>query len=66
MLTEGRQNQIRRMFQALGFLVEKLKRVRIGTLALGTLPLGTFRELTPPEIAKLVNPGRRDRLNPAR
>ncbi len=63
MLIEGRQNQIRRMFQALGFLVEKLKRVKVGTLALGTLPLGTFRELTPSEIAKLVG---RDRLNPAR
>jgi 23S rRNA pseudouridine2605 synthase len=57
MLIEGRQNQIRRMFQALGFLVEKLKRVKIGTLSVGTLPLGSFRELTPPEIAKLAKPG---------
>jgi 23S rRNA pseudouridine2605 synthase len=56
-LNEGRQNQIRRMFQALGFLVEKLKRVRVGPLALGTLPLGTFRELTPAEVAKLAKQG---------
>jgi 23S rRNA pseudouridine2605 synthase len=56
-LTEGRQNQIRRMFQGLGFLVEKLKRVRIGSLSLATLPLGTFRELTPAEIAKLAKRG---------
>jgi len=52
-LIEGRQNQIRRMFQSLGFLVEKLKRVRIGPLTLGPLPLGSFRELTPSEIARL-------------
>jgi 23S rRNA pseudouridine2605 synthase len=52
-LIEGRQNQIRRMFRSLGFLVEKLKRVRIGPLSLGKLPLGSFRELTPSEIAKL-------------
>jgi 23S rRNA pseudouridine2605 synthase len=55
-LTEGRQNQIRRMFQSLGLLVEKLKRVRIGPLSLGTLPLGTFRELTPTEISRLTKP----------
>jgi 23S rRNA pseudouridine2605 synthase len=53
-ITEGRQNQIRRMFKALGFLVEKLKRVRIGPLTLGTLPLGGFRELTPAEVKKLI------------
>jgi 16S rRNA U516 pseudouridylate synthase RsuA-like enzyme len=42
------------MFRSLGFLVEKLKRVRIGPLLLGTLPLGTCRELTPTEITKLM------------
>jgi 23S rRNA pseudouridine2605 synthase len=52
-LTEGRQNQIRRMFNSLGFLVEKLKRVRIGPLALGSLALGSFRELTPEEVKRL-------------
>jgi 23S rRNA pseudouridine2605 synthase len=52
-LTEGRQNQIRRMFKSLGFLVEKLKRARIGPLALGSLGLGTFRELTPEELKRL-------------
>ena len=33
-LIEGRQNQIRIMFQHLGVLVEKLKRVKIGFLPL--------------------------------
>jgi 23S rRNA pseudouridine2605 synthase len=53
-LTEGRQNQIRRMFRALGFLVEKLKRVRIGPLLLSDLPPGGFRELTPGEVGKFL------------
>jgi 23S rRNA pseudouridine2605 synthase len=53
-IIEGRQNQIRRMFKALGFLVEKLKRVRIGPVSLGTLPLGRFRELTPAEVKRLI------------
>jgi 23S rRNA pseudouridine2605 synthase len=55
-IIEGRQNQIRRMFKALGFLVEKLKRVRIGPLTLGALPLGRVRELTPVEVARLAKP----------
>ena len=51
-LVEGRQNQIRRMFQHLGFLVEKLKRVQIGFLELGALPPGKFRPLTDKEIRR--------------
>jgi len=50
-LTEGRQNQIRDMFKALGRLVEKLKRVRIGMLNLDVKP-GEFRHLSPAEVAK--------------
>jgi 23S rRNA pseudouridine2605 synthase len=52
-LFEGRNNQIRLMFKHLGFLVEKLKRVRIGTLELGTLKPGEFRYLTIEEVGKL-------------
>ncbi len=51
-LTEGRQNQIRLMFQHFGRLVEKLRRTRIGFLELGPLPAGKYRELTPQEIAR--------------
>jgi 23S rRNA pseudouridine2605 synthase len=50
-LIEGRQNQIRRMFQRLGFLVEKLRRVQIGPLQLGSLPPGHWRPLTGGEVA---------------
>jgi 23S rRNA pseudouridine2605 synthase len=51
-LIEGRQNQIRLMFRNFGRLVEKLKRVRIGFLELGSLPSGKFRHLTPAEVAR--------------
>lgn len=50
-LIEGRQNQIRIMFQSLGVLVEKLKRVRIGFLPLDVKP-GEFRHLKPTEVAR--------------
>ncbi|MBI3664741.1 MAG: rRNA pseudouridine synthase [Acidobacteria bacterium] len=51
-LVEGRQNQIRRMFGRLGFLVEKLKRVQIGFLKLGALKPGDFRSLTEQEVER--------------
>jgi 23S rRNA pseudouridine2605 synthase len=51
-LVEGRQNQIRIMFKHLGHLVEKLKRVKIGFLDLGTLKPGAYRTLTNPEVAR--------------
>lgn len=51
-LTEGRQNQIRIMFKHFGFLVEKLKRVKIGFLELATLKAGQIRHLTPAEVYK--------------
>lgn len=51
-LTEGRTHQIRLMFQHFGRLVEKIKRVRIGFLALGSLPSGEYRELSRAEVAR--------------
>jgi 23S rRNA pseudouridine2605 synthase len=52
-IIEGRQNQIRIMFQYFGVLVEKLRRVRIGPVELGDLPPTEWRELTPKEFGKL-------------
>ena len=51
-LIEGRQNQIRLMFSHFGYLVEKLKRVRIGFLELGRLRSGEFRHLSRTEVEK--------------
>ncbi len=50
-LMEGRQNQIRIMFKHFGRLVEKLKRVKIGFLDLGSLKPGAYRTLTNAEVA---------------
>ena len=50
---EGRNRQIRRMFQAVGFRVVRLRRVRIGPLKLGSLGVGRYRMLSPKEVAAL-------------
>src|SRR5579871_2647653 len=51
-LIEGRNRQIRRMFEAVGHHVEKIKRVRYGPLALD-VPPGELRSLTLREIERL-------------
>jgi pseudouridine synthase len=51
---EGRNRQVRRMLDAVGSRVLKLVRVAIGALRIGDLPIGTYRELTPAEIAMLT------------
>src|SRR6266478_3722028 len=51
-LIEGRNRQIRRMFERVGFLVEKIKRVQFGPLVLHVAP-GKYRPLTVREVAKL-------------
>ncbi|MEO6667720.1 MAG: pseudouridine synthase, partial [Nitrospiria bacterium] len=48
-LTEGKNRQIRRICARLGYRVEALVRIRIGSLALGDLRPGDVRELTPDE-----------------
>ena len=52
-LIEGRNQQIRTMFKHFGHLVEKLRRVRIGTLELGSMKPGEFRLLSDEEVSKL-------------
>jgi 23S rRNA pseudouridine2604 synthase len=44
-LREGKKRQIRRMCELVGLNVIGLKRVRIGTVKLGNLPLGQWRYL---------------------
>jgi len=55
-LYEGRKNQIRMMFKHFGRLVEKLKRVQIGPVGLGSLKPGEYRYLTAPEVERLRRP----------
>jgi len=48
-LTEGKKRQIRRMCEQVGLKVVGLKRVRIGNVMLGKLPVGQWRYLAPHE-----------------
>lgn len=52
-VAEGRYREVRRMFQALGYFVEKLIRVRLGPIQLGSLLPGEIRPLSAQEIAAL-------------
>jgi 23S rRNA pseudouridine2605 synthase len=52
-LHEGRNQQIRRMFDAIGHSVLKLRRVAIGALRDERLPVGAYRLLQPGEVARL-------------
>jgi pseudouridine synthase len=52
-IREGRNRQLRRMCEKLGFNVVRLRRTKIGPLSLGKLPLGAARRLTFQEINDL-------------
>jgi 23S rRNA pseudouridine2605 synthase len=53
-LHEGRNRQVRRMLEAVGSKVLELTRIEIGGLRIGDLPMGSYRELTPAEVASLA------------
>jgi 23S rRNA pseudouridine2604 synthase len=55
-LTQGLNRQIRRMCSALGYRVQRLRRVRIMNVELGALRTGEWRNLTDAEIAGLPRP----------
>jgi 23S rRNA pseudouridine2605 synthase len=50
---EGRNRQVRRMLDEVGYPVLRLRRVRVGTLSLGSLRPGAWRPLTADEVAAL-------------
>ena len=52
---EGKNRQVRRMLETVGCHLENLKRVKIGAVELGNLPLGRWRYLTSHEINYLKN-----------
>ena len=54
-LTQGLNRQIRRMCEALGYEVVKLKRIRIMNINLGDLRIGEWRDLTYKELKGLNN-----------
>ncbi|HZH89067.1 MAG TPA: pseudouridine synthase [Pyrinomonadaceae bacterium] len=64
-LHEGRNQQIRRMFDAIGHSVLKLRRTRIGDLQDERLPVGAYRLLSPEEVARLKPRAAKKRPAPA-
>jgi pseudouridine synthase len=70
-LHQGRNQQIRRMFDVIGHSVMKLRRARIGTLQDDLLKPGYWRLLTPAEVNRLMKaerksqPVRRSRMRSA-
>jgi 23S rRNA pseudouridine2605 synthase len=55
-LVEGRNQQIRKMFDAIGHSVVKLRRVQIGAVTDEGLRVGAWRYLTDAEVKKLLSP----------
>jgi len=55
-LTEGKNREIRRLFEALGHEVTALKRISFGPLQLGPLEPGQFRRLTKAELGLKETP----------
>lgn len=54
-IKEGRNRQIRRMCEAVGLEVARLRRISVGPLRLGMLKPGTYRELTADELRAVRN-----------
>lgn len=52
---EGKNHQVKKMFEAFGYDVLKLKREKIGFLTLEGLQSGEYRKLLPKEVKKLYN-----------
>ena len=54
-ITEGRNRQVRKMCEAVGYEVKKLKRVSFGGVTLDGLGVGEYRELKPHEVKVLYS-----------
>ena len=59
-IREGRNRQVRRMIEAVGSKVLKLVRTEIGSVRIGDLPIGKYRELTVEEVRQLTPVRKRD------
>jgi 23S rRNA pseudouridine2605 synthase len=64
-ITEGRKHEVRRLCAALDLSVERLVRTKFGPIALGELPVGATRQLTPRERSALMGVGTREAAAPA-
>jgi 23S rRNA pseudouridine2605 synthase len=60
-IVEGRKHQIKKMFLAVGCPVKRLKRIAIGELRLGALPVGRYRRLGMEELDRIFEGGKAKR-----
>jgi 23S rRNA pseudouridine2605 synthase len=54
-LAEGKNREVRRLFESQGLVVRRLVRMQIGKIKIGELKPGRWRTLTPPEIKTLLS-----------
>lgn len=54
-INEGKNHQVKKMFEAVGFEVVKLKREKIAFFDLKDLQSGEYRKLTPKEVSKVFS-----------
>ena len=64
-LNEGRNRELRRILARIGHKVLRLKRTALGTVRLGTLPVGAHRQLTSEEVRKLESCVHQPRRTPS-
>ncbi|MCR5442631.1 MAG: rRNA pseudouridine synthase [Sphaerochaetaceae bacterium] len=58
-LTEGKNREIRNLFDMMGYEVKKLTRIRIGDVLLGDLQSGEYRRMSRQEIQSLLKRGKK-------
>ncbi|MBQ1812503.1 MAG: rRNA pseudouridine synthase [Bacilli bacterium] len=54
-ITEGKNHEVKRLFESVGFRVDKLKRERVAFLTLGNLKSGEYRKLNIKEVKQLFS-----------
>ena len=57
-LHEGRNREIRKMCETVGAEVTRLRRISVGSVKMGKLKRGMWRDLTADEVKKLLNSGK--------
>ena len=54
-IKEGKNHEVKRLFESVGYKVDKLKRERIGFFTLENLQSGKYRKLSPKEVAQVYS-----------
>ena len=54
-ICEGKNHEVKRLFESIGYKVDKLKRERMGIFTLNNLQSGKYRKLTPKEVAQVYS-----------